>query len=531
MLAAAWAAPAPAHPADEAVVYHYISLRLEPKKVSLQHATIVGGLIAHRVWPALDVDGDRTLSPQEQERHARTVFKGLSLRIDGRRRAWNLDDFQYPSHQEFFGRNFPTIDLRLSAKNVLLKPGTVITVRDDTWPDETSVFPQPEVRAGPLATGPALISVDGRTIDLRIGAAPGVSLGAESRFSGTRSGPRLPGLELSPDLSRPGSPAARLPARSLDELDIRKAPLFPERGKVLFASPGEQGHNETKGLRGFLGRPLSPALVLLGLGAALIAGAAHALTPGHGKSMVAAYLVGSRGTVGDAVILGIVVTITHTSSVFLLGLASLWLTSWIRAEVVAQWLAVVSGALVLGMGFWLFQRGILAYHGIRPPAGHAHDHAHGHAHSHGHAQAHTHEHDPAPVARIPPHDSPLDGRTAQSTPAEAVPPVYSRWGVIGLGVAGGMVPCTDALAILLAAVNLGSVAIGMVLIAAFSVGMAAVLVALGVLMVTAKGFVDRISTDNGWVRALPAVSGAILVCLGAWLTFLAMSDIGILRTG
>ena len=98
-----------------------------------------------------------------------------------------------------------------------------------------------------------------------------------------------------------------------------------------------------------------------------------------------------------------------------------------------------------------------------------------------------------------------------------------------MGIAGGLMPCTDALAILLAAVNLGSIAIGLAIIAAFSVGMAAVLVLIGILMVRAKDLAQRFSGESRWVKALPAVSGGVLFLMGAWLTFQALQRGGILR--
>jgi ABC-type nickel/cobalt efflux system permease component RcnA len=103
--------------------------------------------------------------------------------------------------------------------------------------------------------------------------------------------------------------------------------------------------------------------------------------------------------------------------------------------------------------------------------------------------------------------------------------------LIGLGIAGGLLPCTDALAILIAAVNLGSVLAGMVIIAAFSVGMAAVLVAVGILMVKARSLAERFSGETRWVKALPVASGAVLFLLGAFLTFQSLSHAGVLRPG
>ena len=322
----------------------------------------------------------------------------------------------------------------------------------------------------------------------------------------------------------------------------------------IIAAPKDDHGEETAKLKDFLGRPLTPGLLVLALGAALLAGMVHALSPGHGKAMVSAYLVGSRGTVADAVLLGIVVTITHTAGVYILGALALWLTSRFQAEVVGHWLAVLSGALVLVMGFWLFQRGLLAYHGVKPllghshggPFGHTHDHDHDHshcnghshgehAHSHSHAHAHTAAHHStspplhhsAVADRRPPRDSPLEDGAAPERNERG----HTRWGVISLGIAGGMVPCFDALAVLLAAIHLGNIPLGLALIAAFSVGMALVLVLIGVLMITAKDLMARFTGEARWVRVLPAVSGALLFFLGAWLTLKALGDVGLVKIG
>jgi ABC-type nickel/cobalt efflux system permease component RcnA len=279
--------------------------------------------------------------------------------------------------------------------------------------------------------------------------------------------------------------------------------------------------------------------------------------------MVAAYLVGTRGTVRDAILLGVVVTISHTAGVYVLGFLTLQLTHFIRAEVIAQWLSLTSGLLVLGMGLWMFQRGLLHYYGIRPmPAmpghGHSHDanghshepltpapahsHAHAHAeHSHAHAEqaghSHdTHAHDPQPVAeshsraRRPPRDSPKDDFVRGGNGAAgASSPRADRRGILALGLAGGIVPCYAALALLIAAINLGNVALGLALIAAFSVGMALVLVAVGIVMVKARHLLGNVNQESRWMQALPAASGAVMLCLGIWLTFQSLVAAGVLR--
>jgi len=562
--------PAHAHPADEAAVFHYLWLQPKPGELSLQHATIVGGLLTQSVWPEIDRNNDQELSVEEQEAYAQGLAAGLSLSIDGKRVPWKLQAYEFPSHTEFFGTSLAAIKLLLVAPLPAVKAaGRGIEIKDDTFPHFKGAFPQPVVRPTKLSSATPEVSEDGRVTRVRLipaGAAetvpelPTLSTGTSSGFvtSPPKGKPRLPGLELSQ--GQPTNAPAVAPGE-LPRLDTKK--LFPKPESFVISvdrGPGDEAGN----LKGFLNRPFSPGLVVIALFAALIAGMAHALSPGHGKSMVAAYLVGSRGTVGDAVLLGVVVTITHTLGVYLLGFLTLWLTTSFKVAQVGLWLEVISGALVLGMGFWLFQRGLLAYHGIRPLPGHAHGpggHSHGHAHADDQAHTHGHEHSHAPRAkaissratnampqpaesgapknpsRRPPSDSPLDDRETPADKAAVERP--DRWGLIGLGVAGGMVPCFDALAILIAAVNLASgrppdekartIAAGLGLIAAFSLGMAMVLVAIGVAMVKAKDVMSRFTGEAQWVKALPVVSGAILFFLGAWLTLQALVHAGVLQ--
>jgi ABC-type nickel/cobalt efflux system permease component RcnA len=604
------ALPCRAHPADEALVYHYLWLEAKPGQVSLQHASVVGGLLGQAVWSHLDPDGDRQLTQQEQERHARELASGLSLKIDGRPVRWKLDAYEYPSHEQFFGGSFPAIKLLLSAPLPKVPhAGLALAIRDDTYIHFKGAFPQPVIRPTRLAAGEPLISEDGRVTGVRLEplspAAAGPSQPSHASTPGSNAPTlrrsnepsRLPGLSLSPDAGG-NAPAERETRPRLEDRNLGNAPIFPDRGQVVYsAPPGDRHGSETGPLKGFLGKPLSAGLIFFGLGVALLAGAAHALSPGHGKAMVGAYLVGSRGTVWDAVLLGIVVTITHTAGVYILGFLCLWLTTRIQAEVVGHWLSLISGVLVLALGFWLFQRGLLAYHGIRPLPGHAHDghthghshvdHSHSHEHRHSHAHAHVHESvgEEAVVSgqwsvvsegdqgeagfsnsqslhpsKTPPHDSPLeeyeprkDDRAASGSnmpwmraerPRSDEPSTLNRlppergaqrskpaWGVIALGIAGGMVPCFDALAILIAAVNLGSIQMGLALIAAFSVGMGAVLIGIGILMVKAKDLMMRFTGESRWVRALPAASGAVLFFLGTWLTLQALVEAGIVRLG
>jgi nickel/cobalt exporter len=577
LLLALAAVPSAAHPGHETAVYHYLELRARPRELALEYVASVGGLLSQAVWSQIDTDGDGRLEPQEQARHARELADALTLTVRGSATPWKLESLEYPSRTQFFAGSFPegVIRLRLTAPlPPVSTPGEVVALRVGTFPHFKGVFAEPSVRADGMEASHALISEEGRLIQVRlkhtglVGKSGPAEILREAQSEVPGEPTRLRGLRLPSEVTAPlAAPVAGPRAAANDpfaRIDLANAPVFQPGAKVLYAAPGGARDRDANTLKGYLKRPLSLGLVLLALGAAVIAGAAHALTPGHGKTMVAAYLVGSRGTVWDAVLLGLTVTLTHTGSVYLLGLVCLWLTTRIQAEVVSEWLGVFSGLLVLGMGFWLFQRGLLAYHGLRPlpghahgPGGHTHDapahehehghdhgrpngrreHSHAHEHSHSNGGSHTHAVDAEPASgaeaasatRRPPTDSPLDDYHG----SDAAPPgpLRNRWGIIGLGIAGGMVPCTDALAILLAAVNLGSIVFGLSLILAFSVGMAMVLVAIGVVMVRAKHVMQRFTGETRWVKALPAVSGAILFCLGAWLTLQALGQAGVVHIG
>ena len=201
----------------------------------------------------------------------------------------------------------------------------------------------------------------------------------------------------------------------------------------------------------------------------VVFGAAHAFTPGHGKTMVAAYLVGERGTILHAVVLGVTTTLTHTGSVILV--AGLFLAAYGDAPpALAQaWLALVGGLLITGVGFWLF---------VQRLSGRA---------------DHVHLFTDAPAVRR-----------------------QGWWRVILLGIGGGIVPCYDAVLIFLLAANRGRLAASLPMLLAFSAGLAAVLVALGVGVVLAGRAGGRRFAERRWFRYLPVVSAVALTALGLW---------------
>jgi nickel/cobalt exporter len=251
-------------------------------------------------------------------------------------------------------------------------------------------------------------------------------------------------------------------------------------------------------------------LTLLGalaaLGLALVFGMFHALTPGHGKTMVAAYLVGTRGRARHAMILGGTVTVTHTAGVFALGLVTLSLSQFIVPEQLYPWLNLASGVMVVAIGAFAIRdrlrRWLRAARPRKAPAEDAHGHGHEHAHDHGHDHAaHDHGHDHG------------HGHS------HAAPDQLSLRSLVALGVSGGLLPCPSALVVLLSAIALHRLAFGLALIVAFSFGLASVISGIGLAVLYARKLFTRLPSDHGRVvQILPVASAVIITTLGLVLT-------------
>jgi len=224
-------------------------------------------------------------------------------------------------------------------------------------------------------------------------------------------------------------------------------------------------------------------VVLASLAAALFWGAAHALSPGHGKSIVTAYLVGQRGTPLHAALLGLIVTATHTVGVFTLGFVTLALSQFVVPDHLYPWLNLASGLLVVSIGASVL---VARWR-------HARAHSHGHAH---------HDH----------HN------------AKGEAPGFRS--LFAVGVSGGLLPCPSALVVLLAAISLHRVAFGLLLIVAFSFGLALTITSVGLVAVVAKRAFARRSFGSGYaLRALPALSAAVILLAGVLMTVHALPKV------
>ena len=255
----------------------------------------------------------------------------------------------------------------------------------------------------------------------------------------------------------------------------------------------------------------SAALIAAGLGAL------HALEPGHGKTIVAAYLVGSRGTARHAVLLGTVVTAAHTAGVYLLGAVTLYASRYIVPEQLYPWLGAISGLSVAGLGIFIF---------LRQWTGETEEHSHAPGAQHSHWLFSLFK--PAASNRIS--SAEAANRAGISPGSKPIERALSLRELCMLGITGGIVPCPAALVVLLSAFSLHRIGFGLFLIAAFSLGLAAVLVTVGLTMVYAKRVMSsRVRAGNTIVRYLPFLSSAFMVVLGLGIAASAVASVDIGR--
>jgi nickel/cobalt exporter len=248
-------------------------------------------------------------------------------------------------------------------------------------------------------------------------------------------------------------------------------------------------------------RELTPWMIFLALGAAFVLGSAHAFTPGHGKTIVAAYLVGSRGTLKHAAFLGAMVTFTHTVVVFILGLVTLFLFNYVMPEKITEILGAISGLSIALIGAWMLYKRLKA----RTPAqNHGLRHHHGDGRYHTHSYGHTHSHGGAEHSHVP---------------AE-----ISWKGLVALGASGGLVPCESALVLLLGAIALGRVGLGLLLLLSFSLGLAIVLMAIGVAVLYAKNLIPESKRSSGHplIRWAGIASPAVVLIIGIIMTAVSL---------
>ncbi|MEE1765131.1 HoxN/HupN/NixA family nickel/cobalt transporter [Streptomyces sp. SP18BB07] len=451
------AAPAHAHPNDETVQQVYLTPTASALSVQLDLTP--GVLVAPAFARAVDTNGDHRFGADEEAAHVELVTSALQLRVNGRTVPLTVTRSAYPSYHLLAAAG-GTVTVELAA---VLPTGS----HDIAFTD------------GYAPPGRTTVQMDVLVAEVDPANLDGITHADEGR-------------EITVTLARAGTPTGRpTPAGS--------APAATEQS------------NDTTMLSA-LSTPLASPWALLALvGTCALLGAFHALTPGHGKALLASYLVGARSTPRQAVALGAVITVTHTAAVVAIGVVALVAGNYVVPGVLVPVLEILAGIAVLIVGVRLLARRWRQRHDPH----HEHHHHHGHAH-----HAHDHHSD----ADHGDHGSSASGNAPAVLASEhrhASPAMPSGFRSIAtMGVSGGIIPCPEALSVLLLAIALHRTALGLAMVVAFSIGLAAVLVGLGLVLVSTRSTLDRFRRpgNSALVARLPLVSAAVVTVLALTMT-------------
>jgi len=463
---------AAAHPLGNFTINHLSQVRISQGSVEVHYILDQAEIPTFQEIQRYDRDGDAAISGPERdpllEHKLAEIAPGLRLTVDGRTvplAAPRASTLAFPPGQG--GLALTRVEASFSAA---VPPGSHrVEVHDDTYSD----------RVG----WKAIQIVPGEGTDVRS------SVPASDPTGGLRAYP-VDLLQSPPDQREASFAVSEGSGRVSAPEGEDVGPVTTDRAQDGFAGALTSANNH--GL-----------LILLLLGSAFVWGALHALSPGHGKTMVAGYLAGSRGRAKDAVLLGMTVTITHTSAVFALGLITLAASAYVLPQDLYPWLGVASGAMVIAIGLWAIWTRLRRWRAMRAQRDHGHHYMHGHG-GHHHSHSHDHEHSGAPI-------------TTRS--------------LIALGVSGGIVPCPSALVVLVAAISQHRLGLGLALILAFSIGLAATLTAVGLAVLHGGRLIKRLRPERrifgGRVAGvLPALSATLIVAAGTLITLRAIPQIG-----
>ncbi len=569
---------AAAHPLGNFTINHYAGLFVEPERVLLDIVIDQAEIPAFTARQAIDTDTDGDISDAELEAGrlaaCGALADDLTLSLDGveltpvllsaglafppgvgglqtmRTVCEFVADFPAPitaastARLAFADGTFPA---RLGWREIVVDgSGVAVTgvagggeVRADSVTDRLTSYPA-DLVPRPLNDGALQVDV---AVDAAAAILPRPSFAEASA---------VPGAPVVPAPASAGSTPSTGPASAAPSASAGPS-ASASAGPAV---PGGVGGGEVPSI--FREANLTPVVLLLSVLTAIALGAGHALTPGHGKTLMAAYLVGTRGRPLHAVGLGLSVSISHTAGILVLAALVLGATDLLPADVVVRAAPVVASLSILAIGAWMLAgewrrrrsvsaaaRAMAAGSVAAESVAHRHEHPHPpehvHADEHGRADGHGHPHDHPHADE---HDHPHAGEHAHDHPHaddaagehrhggirhSHLPPAGSTitWrSLFILGLAGGLIPSTSALLILLGSIASGRAAFGFILVVAFGLGMAAVMTGIGLVLVFARERLDRLPSTGGLTRArdaVPLVAALLVFGFGIYLTFQALA--------
>ncbi len=471
LLILAFAISATAHPLGNFSVNHYSRIEVEKSQIKLRAVLDLAEIPTFQESQTIDINKDGSLSEEELSHYAEKISPGyisnLLLSVDGK-----------------------AIELRPIAKNSSLPTGSgnLPTLRIE-W-DLTGDLPDSENAIQKLRFENKNNLERIGWNEIVVGRISGINI-----FDSTAKGSGITDELKSYPQETLLSPLTERTA----EFSFTSSTI-PPNSKIL---QNRDGHVSTPVEKDKFAEliavpEITPTIILFGLLVAFGLGAMHALSPGHGKAVVGAYLVGSKGTPKHALFLGATVTITHTLGVFALGIVMFFASAYVLPERIMPYLSFVSGLLVLFIGLTLFKNRLLSILGYQlsdsPHAGDSHDHQdlpENFTHTHG-GSTHTH-----------------------------VPPKNVTWrSLLALGISGGLLPCPSALVLMLAAIAKDRIGYGIVLTLVFSLGLAATLTTVGLIFLYGGRIFDSPAlSNNRLVKTIPVFSAFVIACVGAVICY------------
>ena len=492
------------------------SITLNGNGLEIDWKIAPGPFLADAVWQASDHDQNGIISTSEAQAWVAPYIAGLTISLDGKPvDPYQVQSIHWPATVDVLRAGEDSIEIsmlfnwpaNLTGGHELNIHNTHLEANSLNWFAFTSEqglsFDQPSQNNGLLDT----------IVHFPDASGPTPRNGISTLTSWNSGTPNLPGFtdtisKAAVNLANPANP--KNPSQ----------PLAQTGGANMV----------TSALTGLVKTgTFSPLFLVSAFLLSLALGSLHAMTPGHGKALVGAYLVGSQGRTRDAVFLGLIVTITHTGSVLILGLITLLASHYILPALIVPWLEVISGLLVIGFGINLliqrrrdlsswFKSGPsknrfkpVSIQAVSEPL----------MHQHGSGVLHTHD----PLSHEHEHADHSHGGHSHTEHSHVLPAGSVSWkSLLTLGISGGLIPCPDAIAILLVAVALNRIPFGMLLIVAFSIGLALVLIAIGLAMVHGVRLISRSDLISRFSVYTPVISAVIVSGLGVALTVNAVNS-------
>lgn len=516
-----------AHPMGNFSINHYAAISTTEKGIGLDYIIDLAEIPTFQEMQNLDQDQDSTISDTEGQRYAdekgREFANNLILRVNDtplslkRLRSkmtvvagagglptlvirtryfakWNGGSMLEQNTIAYRDQNYPD---RIGWKEIVVRPAKTLSVSLDPYSyldrsKELTQYPEDATISPPQETEVSF--------QLHVPLAVVNMATTETKTPATEiSAPKEPALKTSQLVASPEQP------------HNAAAKLVTKPSTAATASK-----REDRFTRLISTKQLNSEVIFFSLLIAFALGSMHALSPGHGKAIVAGYLIGSRGTAKHALFLGAVVTLTHTIGVFALGFITLFGSRYILPEDLYPWLGFLSGLSIVIIGVSLFRKRFRAMR-EKQKRDHIHTHTQEHSHPH-HDHSETDHSHPHPDHDHNHHHDPHHGHSHDHGHSHL--PVDTQTGTITwrslltVGISGGALPCPSALVVLLSAISLQRIGFGLLLIVAFSLGLAVVLTSFGVLFVYASSWTRKFQFGGNLIYRMPLVSSLVISVLG-----------------